>query len=36
MRIVFIKEAIITSVGGTFCDESPQRLAYPTGSWTTA
>jgi hypothetical protein len=30
IRIVFVKEAILTAVGGTFCDESPQRLAYLT------
>lgn len=31
IRIVFVKEAILTAKGGAFCDESPQRLAYVTG-----
>lgn len=31
IRIVFVKEAILTSVGGAFCDESPQGIAYVTG-----
>ena len=30
IRIVFVKEAILTAKGGAFCDESPQRLAYVT------
>ena len=31
VRIAFMKKAILTSKGGAFCDESPQRLTYVTG-----
>lgn len=29
--IAFMKEAILTPICGSFCDESPERLAYVTG-----
>ena len=30
IRIVFVKQAILTSVGGAFCDNSPQPIVYVT------
>ena len=30
VRIVFMKEAILTAIASAFCNESPQRLAYVT------
>ncbi len=30
IRIVFMKQAILTPKDGALCDESPQRLAYVT------
>ena len=30
VRIVFMKEAVLTAIASAFCDEPPQRLTYVT------